>query len=37
VIINGIIVMEDGQINTMDLNSVMKDVNRIAREIMGEK
>jgi 5-methylthioadenosine/S-adenosylhomocysteine deaminase len=37
VIINGTIVMEDGQINTMDLNSVMKDVNRIAREIMGEK
>lgn len=32
-IINGMIVMNDGQLKTMDLASVMDDVNRIARDI----
>jgi 5-methylthioadenosine/S-adenosylhomocysteine deaminase len=32
-IINGTVVMEDGQIKTMDIKAVMDDVNRIAGEI----
>jgi hypothetical protein len=32
-IINGNVVMEDGQIKTMDINAIMDDVNRIAKEI----
>jgi 5-methylthioadenosine/S-adenosylhomocysteine deaminase len=32
-IINGNVVMEDGQIKTMDINAVMEDVNKIAKEI----
>jgi 5-methylthioadenosine/S-adenosylhomocysteine deaminase len=32
-IINGTVVMEGGKIKTMDINKVMDDVNRIAREI----
>jgi 5-methylthioadenosine/S-adenosylhomocysteine deaminase len=32
-IINGNVVMEDGRIKTMDINAVMDDVNRIAKEI----
>jgi 5-methylthioadenosine/S-adenosylhomocysteine deaminase len=32
-IINGTVVMEDGQIKTMDIKAVMDDVNRIAWEI----
>ncbi|MGD9410336.1 MAG: amidohydrolase [Desulfobacterales bacterium] len=32
-IINGNVVMEDGRIKTMDINAVMDDVNKIAKEI----
>ncbi len=32
-IINGAIVMQDGRLKTIDLSSVIKDVNRIAKEI----
>ncbi len=34
-IINGTVVMEDGQIKTMDTQVVMDDVNRIAKEIIA--
>ena len=37
VIINGTIVMQDGRLKTMDLGSVIDDVNRIARDIIAEK
>jgi len=34
-IINGTVVMEYGELKTMDSNSVMNDVNRIAKEIIA--
>jgi 5-methylthioadenosine/S-adenosylhomocysteine deaminase len=37
VIIEGAIVMEDGQLKTMNLDSVLDDVNRIARDIIAGK
>lgn len=36
VIIDGTIVMEDGRLKTMNLDSVLDDVNRIAKDILGE-
>ena len=36
VIINGTVVMKEGQLKTMDLGSVINDVNKIAREIIAE-
>jgi 5-methylthioadenosine/S-adenosylhomocysteine deaminase len=37
VIIDGTIVLEDGQLKTMNLESVLNDVNIIAQEIRGKK
>ncbi|MGD8993271.1 MAG: amidohydrolase [Desulfobacterales bacterium] len=37
VIIDGTVVMADGQIQTMNLDSVLNDVNRIARDIITEQ
>ena len=34
-IINGTVVMNDGKLNTLDLNSTMDDVNRIAKKIVS--
>jgi 5-methylthioadenosine/S-adenosylhomocysteine deaminase len=36
VIIDGTIVLKDGQLKTMDLDSVIDDVNRIAQDIMAK-
>jgi 5-methylthioadenosine/S-adenosylhomocysteine deaminase len=36
VIIDGTIVMEDGRLKTINLDSVLNDVNRIARDIISE-
>jgi 5-methylthioadenosine/S-adenosylhomocysteine deaminase len=36
VIINGTIVLKDGQLKTMNLDSVINDVNRIAQDIMAK-
>jgi 5-methylthioadenosine/S-adenosylhomocysteine deaminase len=35
-IINGTVVMENGQLKTMNLRNVMEDVNKIAKQIMAE-
>ncbi len=37
VMINGTIVMQDGQLTTMDLGRIMDNVNRIARDIVAKK